>query len=184
MSRLPAITVLILAGALSVARADVYRWTDDQGVTHYSDEWVPGSVLIKTVKPHPATADSPARSADQKSLTAGNNRISSELSDQANARAVQQDVAKARDSLCKAAKDRYMRAIQSRRVFKEDKNGEREYLSDAAADAYREQARKDVQERCGSVPEFTPDQPIPEPQPIEPKPIPEPKVNPAQATSR
>ncbi|TLZ43938.1 MAG: DUF4124 domain-containing protein [Gammaproteobacteria bacterium] len=184
MSRLLPITALILAGALNIARADVYRWTDEQGVTHYSDQWVPGSVLIKTVKPHPVTFDTSARSAEQKSLTAGNNRVSSELSDQANARAVQQDVAKAREVLCKNAKDRYMRAIQSRRVFKEDKNGEREYLSDAAADAYREQARKDVQDRCGSVPEYAPDQPIPEPQPIEPKPIPEPKVNPAQATSR
>jgi len=34
------------------------------------------------------------------------------------------------------------------------------------------------------VPEFVPDQPIPEPQPITPQPIPEPKVNPANATSR
>ncbi|TLZ26700.1 MAG: DUF4124 domain-containing protein [Gammaproteobacteria bacterium] len=85
MSRLLPIIALILAGALTVARADVYRWTDEQGVTHYSDQWVPGSVLIKTVKPHPVTFDSSARSAEQKSLTAGNNRVSSELSDQANA---------------------------------------------------------------------------------------------------
>jgi len=40
-----------------------------------------------------------------------------------------------------------------------------------------------VQDRCGSVPEFSPNTPIPEPQPIEPKPIPEPKVKPAEATS-
>jgi hypothetical protein len=183
MSRLLPLAALILAGALNIARADVYRWTDEQGVTHYSDQWVPGSVLIKTVKPHPASFESSARGSEQKGLTAANNRISSELSDQANARAVQQDVAKAREALCKTAKANYMKAIQSRRVFKENKNGEREYLSDAAADSYREQVRKDVQEKCGSVPEFVPDQPIPEPQPIEPKPIPEPKVNPAQATS-
>jgi hypothetical protein len=184
MSRLLPITVLILAGALNIARADVYRWIDEQGVTHYSDEWVPGSVLIKTVKPHPVNFDSSARGAAQKNLTASSNRVSSQLTDQENARAVQQDVAKARDSLCKTAKANYMKAIQSRRLFNDNKNGEREYLSDAAADAYREQVRKDVQEKCGSVPEFAPDQPIPEPQPIEPKPIPEPKVNPAEATSR
>ena len=182
MSRLVPIAALILAGALGIARADVYRWIDDQGVPHYSDEWVPGSVLIKTVKPHPA--ETATRGADQKSLAATNNRISSELSEQANARATQQDIAKVRDVQCKQAKDRYMRALQSRRVYKENKSGEREYLSDEAADAYRAEARKDVQERCGSVPEFQPDQPIPEPQPIEPKPIPEPKVNPGGATSR
>jgi hypothetical protein len=184
MSRLLPIVTLILAGTLNVARADVYRWIDEQGVTHYSDQWVPGSVLIKTVKPHPAGSEIGARSGGQKGLTAANNRLSAQLSDQENARATQQDVTKARAALCKTAKDNYMRAIQSRRVYKDSKSGEREYLSDEAADAYRVEARKDVQEKCGSVPEFAPDQPIPEPQPIEPKPIPEPKVNPAEATSR
>ena len=142
---------------------------------------MPGSEIIKTVKAHPATA---ARATDQKSLTAANNRVSAQLSDQDNARAVQQDVTRTRDAQCKAARDRYLKAIQSRRVFKQGADGQREYLSDDAADAYREQARKDVQDRCGSVPEFVPDQPIPEPQPITPQPIPEPKVNPANATSR
>ena len=56
---------------------------------------------------------------------------------------------------------------------------ERSYLSDADADAYREQLRKQVQEYCGSVPQFDPNAPIPAPQPIA-----EPKVNPAAATSR
>jgi uncharacterized protein DUF4124 len=172
MSRLLSITALILAGALTIARADVYRWVDEQGIPHYSDEWVPGSTLIKTVKPHPSSFTSTARSASS------SNRVPTDLNDEANARAVQQDVAKTRDAQCRAAKDRYMKSIQSRRVFKENKNGEREYLSDEAADAYREQARKDVQDRCGSVPQFNPDQPIPEPQPV-----PEPKVNPAEATS-
>jgi len=173
MLRLLPITALILAGALTVARADVYRWIDEHGEPHYSDEWVPGSVIIKTIKPHPSSFTSTPRTASS------NTRVSTDLNDQANAQAVQQDVAKTREAQCKAAKDRYMKSIQSRRVFKENKDGQREYLSDEAADAYREQARKDVQDLCGSVPAFTPDQPVPEPQPI-----PEPKVNPAEATSR
>jgi len=85
---------------------------------------------------------------------------------------VQQDVAKTREVQCKVAKDRYLKSVQSRRVFKVNKDGAREYLSDEAADAYREQARKEVLDLCGSVPAFTPDQPVPEP-----------KVNPAEATS-
>ena len=172
MLRLLPITALILAGALTVARADVYRWIDEHGEPHYSDEWVPGSVIIKTIKPHPSSFTSTARTAGS------NTRVPTDLNDQANAKAVQQDVAKTRDVQCKAAKDRYTKSVQSRRVFKVNKDGAREVLSDEAADAYREQARKDVQDLCGSVPAFTPDQPVPEPQPI-----PEPKVNPAEATS-
>ncbi|HEX7198365.1 MAG TPA: DUF4124 domain-containing protein, partial [Dongiaceae bacterium] len=78
MSRLVPIIALILSGALGVARADVYRWIDEQGEPHYSDQWVPGSVIIKTVKPHPAGADSGARGFDQKSLAASNNRVSAD----------------------------------------------------------------------------------------------------------
>ena len=170
MLRLVPITVLILAAASGLARADVFRWVDDQGVVHYSDEWMPGSTVVKTtMKPH---AESSAPSAPSSA------RLNEQLADQANARAVQQDVAKARDSQCSFAKDRYMKAVSSRRVYKEGKDGERQYMSDADADAYREQARKDVQQACGSVPEWKADQAIPEP-----KPIPEPKVNPALATS-
>ena len=170
MLRLVPITILILAGAAGLARADVFRWVDDQGVVHYSDEWMPGSVVVKTtMKPH-SESSTPSGASGA--------RLSEQVADQANARAVQQDVAKARDSQCSFAKDRYMKAVSSRRVYKEGKDGERQYMTDADADAYREQARKDVQQACGSVPEWKPDQAIPEP-----KPIPEPKVNPALATS-
>jgi Domain of unknown function (DUF4124) len=179
MLRRLSLTAVIFAGALTLARADVYRWVDEQGEPHYSDQWVPGSEVIKTDKAHPPGADATARTQDQKSLTAASDRISKQLSEQDNARAVQEDLAKSRDARCKTVKDAYMRAITSRKVYKDEKDGTRTYLSDDEADAYREQMRKAVQDNCGSVPQFDPEAPIPEPQPI-----PEPKVNPADATSR
>ncbi|MBV8783560.1 MAG: DUF4124 domain-containing protein [Gammaproteobacteria bacterium] len=180
MSRfLPLLLLLLAWGA---ARADVYRWVDEHGEPHYSDQWVPGSQVIKTNKARPGS-ETMSRSAEQRSLAAASRAVSGQLEDESNARAVQQDVARVRDAQCRAAQDRYLKSIESRRVYKEDKNGERSYLSDDEADAYREVARKDVQVRCGSTPKFDPNAPIPEPQPIEPKPIPEPKVNPALATS-
>ena len=185
MLRSVVLAALTFTCALSCARADVYRWVDEHGEPHYSDQWVPGSEVIKTVRSRPAGSDAPARAADQKGLTAASNNISTQLSDQDNARAVQQDVAKSREARCKSAKDMYMRAITSRRVYKEDKGGERTYMSDEEADAWREQLRKATQDACGSVPQFDPNAPLPEPQPFpEPQPIPEPKVNPAAATTR
>ena len=178
------VSALFLAGAVTMARADVYRWVDDRGQPHYSDQWMPGSEIIKTSKTHPPGADGPARTADQRSLTASNSRIAAQLGDDDNARAVQQDLASRHAVLCKQSRDNYMKAITSRRVYKEGADGARDYLSDADADAYREQLRKQVQDYCGSVPQFDPNAPIPPPQPVEPKPIPEPKVNPAAATSR
>jgi hypothetical protein len=173
MLRLVTVTALVLAGACTLARADVFRWVDPQGIVHYSDEWMPGSTVIKTtVKPH-------SESTAPSGLSAANTRVSEQLNDQANSRAVHEDVARAHDTQCNWAKDRYMKAVASRRVYKEGKDGERQYMTDTDADAYREQARKDVQQACGSVPQWKPDQPVAEPQPV-----PEPKVNPADATSR
>jgi hypothetical protein len=179
MSRLVPITALILAGALGVAQADVYRWVDAQGVPHYSDEWVPGSVVVKTSsRARPESASGPSSSTSAES-----SRIHEQLTEEDNSRAVQQDVAKAKAIQCESAKARYTKSVSARRIYKEEPNGDHTYLSDEDAEAYRQQARQAVQDACGSVPEWKPDQPIPEPQPINPQPIPEPKVVPQEATS-
>ena len=184
MLRRLSISALIIAGAFTLARADVYRWVDDHGQPHYSDQWMPGSEIIKTSKAHPPGSEAPSRAADQKNMTASNTKLSAQLSEQDNSRAVQQDLASRHAVLCKQSKDNYQKAITSRRVYKEGTAGDRSYLSDADADAYREQLRKQVQDYCGNVPQFDPNAPI-QPQPVaEPQPIPEPKVNPAAATSR
>ena len=173
MLRLISFGALIIAGTVTVAQADVYRWVDEHGLPHYSDQWVPGSQIIKTSKAHPGSETMSQAHSQQV------NRTPESLENEANARAVQQDVTRTRDAQCKAAKDRYVKAVESRRVYKEGKDGEREYMSDADADAYREVARKDVQDRCGSVPAIDPDAPMAEPKAIpEPHAIPEPKAEP------
>ena len=71
---------------------------------------------------------------------------------------MQQDVAKAQAIAVRSGQGRATRkSIAARRVYKEDKSGDRTYLSDEDADAYREQARQAVQDACGSVPEWKPD---------------------------
>jgi Domain of unknown function (DUF4124) len=166
MLRLVSIVALFVAGAVVTVQADVYRWVDEHGQPHYSDQWVPGSEVIKTSRSHPPGVETSARSSDQKNLSAANERVDSQLSDQANAQAAKQDVAKTREQQCKAAKARYVISVQSRRIYKTGADGSREYLPDADADAYRAQARKDVQDACGSVPDVNFDTPAPAPTPI------------------
>ncbi len=48
MLRNLAIGTLLCAGVVSIAHADVFRWVDDRGSVHYSDQWVPGSEVIKS----------------------------------------------------------------------------------------------------------------------------------------
>lgn len=142
----------LLLGAHAVAQADVYRWVDANGRVQYSDRWVPGSELVKVDrKPENPQAATARQTATQGALAASNNRIAEQQAQQANAQAVQQDVAKARQEQCAKAKERYEKAIQARRIFRENKDGVKEYIPEAEADAYRVQTRTDMQAACGNA---------------------------------
>ncbi|HVW71339.1 MAG TPA: DUF4124 domain-containing protein [Steroidobacteraceae bacterium] len=144
-----------MIGLIGVANADVYRWVDDKGEPHYSDKWVPGSQLIKSNRPHPQDSTAPSASDQPKLTPAGEQKIADKLAQEQNQRAVDKDVATVRDGQCKQAKERYQKAIQARRLYKTTDNnpdGERTYMTDEEADAYRAQARKDVTDACGTPP--------------------------------
>jgi hypothetical protein len=157
MLRNLAISTLLGAGIVSVAYADVFRWVDDHGGVHYSDQWVPGSELVKS-----STKTHPGGVANQSSPTPKVSSAPSSATPDNAAKAVKQDVAKVREQQCKDAKVRYDKAIQARRIYKSTPNSgnskdpdhaeDRQYLSDEEADAYRVQARQDVQDFCGSPP--------------------------------
>ncbi len=158
MLRNLAIGTLFCAGIVSVAHADVFRWVDDHGSVHYSDQWVPGSEVIKSLPKPPGggAAPTPHTSYGAPKTNAG------PASQDNAAKAVKQDVAKVREQQCKDAKDRYEKAIQARRIYKPtpggdkskdtDRPDDRQYLSEEEADAYRVRARQDVQDFCGAAP--------------------------------
>jgi len=162
MLRKLAITTIFTVGVVSAAHADVYRWVDDHGGVHYSDQWVPGSEVIKSNRPHPTTTSANTDSS-QRTPSAGskpsNSSSSSSTDGQSAEKAVKQDLAKVREQQCKEAKDRYDKAIQARRIYKassnekskdEDRPDDRQYMSDEEADAYRVQTRKDMDQFCGT----------------------------------
>jgi hypothetical protein len=138
-------TAVALIGVVAAAHADVYRWTDAQGHVQYSDRWVPGSTLIKGSSHSPG----PPQQSDQQKLAASNANAADEKAKRDAEQTVKQDVAASRAEQCKKVSAEYEKAIASRRIYKAGKSGDREYLSDADADAYRAQLltqRKDV---CG-----------------------------------
>jgi hypothetical protein len=158
MLRTLAISSLLFAGGVSGANADVFRWVDDHGGVHYSDQWVPGSEVIKSTRPHPASSSSDSPRPTPTTQRVANDHASDQ-STQVAQKAVKQDLAKVREQQCKDAKDRYDKAIQARRIYKSpqgdkskdtDRPDDRQYLSDEEADAYRVKAQQDVQELCGN----------------------------------
>jgi hypothetical protein len=156
MLRNLAISTLLCAGAVSAAHADVFRWVDDHGSVHYSDQWVPGSEVIKSSQKPPGS------SAGASSRSTGTSRNAAAPPSQDNAsKSVKEDLAKVREQQCKDAKDRYDKAIQARRIYKApaegakpvkdtDRPDDRQYLSEEEADAYRVKARQEVMDLCGT----------------------------------
>ncbi len=142
-----ATSMAALLGVAAIARADiVYEWTDAKGEVHYTDQWVPGAKVIRTDAAH----GSPTAAGAMQGIQSESKAASSQLAQQQDAQAVQQDVAKARAERCTQEKAEYQRMIQSRRIYTTDKSGQREYLSDADADAARLKARQAMQADCGT----------------------------------
>jgi len=150
------VIALILTGVAAVAHAvDVYRYVDAQGGINYSDTWVPGSQLIKMDhRPNNIESGAAGRAPENKAVIAGSNHASAEVAQDATVRAVQADVAAAREQQCTDAKAKYEKSIQVRRIYKSDTanaDGEREFLTDEQADAYRVQLRTEMQTVCGNA---------------------------------
>jgi len=153
-----AISSLLFVGGVAVA-ADVFRWVDDHGGVHYSDQWVPGSEVIKSTRPHPTSTSSDSPRPAPAAQKTASDHASDQISQQNAEKAVKQDVAKTREQQCKEAKDRYDKAIQARRIYKTsdsdkskdtDRPDDRQYLSEQEAEAYRVKARQEMQDSCGN----------------------------------
>jgi Domain of unknown function (DUF4124) len=146
------IAALSLVAVSIGARADVFRVVDSQGQVQYTDRWVPGAELIRTERSRSVSPSAPSAPTDaQKALAAGNARIAAQQSDQAASHAVAQDVASKRAEQCKAAKERYDKDIEARRIYRAGKDGEKEFLTDEQIDQERLQARQEMQQVCGSA---------------------------------
>lgn len=141
-----AATLLTVTAA---AYADVWRWTDPQGHVQYSDRWVPGSVLIKTDKPNSEVVGDPNAATEEKKLAASNAAIAEQQQHSQAEQTVKNDVAKQKEEQCKKDSAEYEKAVQSRRLYKTDKDGQRIYASDTEADAYRVQLLNMRKASCG-----------------------------------
>ena len=139
--------IMVGSGVLAVASAgDIY--CNNQG-HDCSDRPSPGATYVRTVNPAPIRIESPSSSASG-AAPASADAAKARLSQDASRAAVQKDVAASRAEQCKQAKDTYQKSVEARRVYRMNKAGEREYLSDTEAEQARLNARLDMERSCGS----------------------------------
>lgn len=145
------ITSGLLCGA--AAAGDVYKYTDERGNTMYTDRPMPGAVKVSSGAQRPVEATQRSYAAQQTSsnqqLMASNQRIAQGQSDQRAAATVAKDLEASRADRCKKAREDYQNSLQSRRMYREEKDGTRTYLNEAELSQQRIAYAKNVDAICG-----------------------------------
>jgi redox-sensitive bicupin YhaK (pirin superfamily) len=135
----------------AVASAAVYKWVDAQGGVHYSDLPPSDKAQVVQIISNPTSRERVAArvESEEKRREGASQDESKQKAEQATQQAVNADVAKSRAKQCDEAKERYRVAIDSHKLYKLGKNGEREYLNDAELSQARLDARRNLDESCG-----------------------------------
>lgn len=134
---------------------DVYKYTDSQGKTMYTDKPIPGAVLVSSANARPAEAAARSYAAQQaasnQQLAASNQRIAESQTNSQAAATVAKDLAASQSERCKKARENYDQRINSQRLYRTGKDGEREYLNDAELAQARVDALRERDSICGSA---------------------------------
>lgn len=140
------LTLLILSPAVSVA--EVYRWVDAEGRTHFGDR-PPAQAASQEVKVEsaPARVDNSARGRQQK-VNAFLEQKQQERDQQraADAKAEKQAAKRAEQCSKLRARLKYMDSIST--FYNLNEQGERVFVSESENTRIREQFRRKVEETC------------------------------------
>jgi hypothetical protein len=143
------LSLLTLAlGASGATRAgDIY--CNNQG-KDCSDRPTPGAQFKGSTYTQASAPSAPATSSSSAAPNPAGNTSATAPDQAATRAAVQKDVAASRAEQCKAAKEKYQQSIDARRLYRVNKAGEREYLSDNEFDQARLNARLEMERACGN----------------------------------
>lgn len=143
---------IALACLAAPALADVYKWVDAQGGVHYSDRPPPADAKTVTVEQTPVlTHHSDRPPAPPAAPAAAAAPAAKKADNPAAKQAVAADVAAAAADSCKQAQQRYQNDIRSRKMFREDANQQRTYLTGDEIQAERVAAKQEMDEACAAA---------------------------------
>nr|WP_256833455.1 DUF4124 domain-containing protein [Pseudomonas oleovorans] len=135
--------LLIVALLPSLAAAEIYRWTDEQGQVHFGQRPVAGAETVQ-VKPQVVERDQHTREREARSQRFYDARR--EEQQQAAAAATAQREERANE--CRDLRRRLAQIPEGFSYYRTDANGERIYYSDEETDAARRQLRERIAQRC------------------------------------
>lgn len=142
--------MLAVTTAGTAAAGDIFKWTDEEGNVHFGDRPDGGEetekVAIQSRPTNPgrvqamvqSRAEAAAKAAEEEAAATPAGPTPEELQAQADARAEK----------CSKYREQLQRFVRSRRLYREDENGERVYLDEDEMQAAREKAENQVQDYC------------------------------------
>ena len=142
------VSSLLIAGGASAG--EIYKWTDENGNVHYGDRPTTAAdtermnLVSRATDPSQVQANVDAiqdlEARLDESRTA---RAEAKAEDDENRRVSQQ-----RDQQCQENRARLQTYDESRRLYRQAENGDREYLDDAEREEAKQHVRDLIQEFC------------------------------------
>ena len=153
ITRILSIASLLVVGAAGNAVAsDIYKWTDDDGNVHYGDRPAEDTVAERlNIQSKPTDRARIAQLAQARS-TARRQQLLNNIQNNEPGETLTPEEKRAqaeeRAEKCTMYKERLQLFIQSRRLYRQDENGERVYLNEQETQTARENVQTKVEEYC------------------------------------
>ena len=134
--------------------ADVYKWVDGTGETHYTDraDTIPAGVAFELVPVESRRTNTARVNAQRQETIALERQRQLRAGDEAEQAVEQRDdqreVRAERETNCQKAREQYDNMYNYRRLYRPTEDGGREYLSSEETDQVRAKAQAAVDEWC------------------------------------
>lgn len=144
-----AVMIALAIGGAALA-GDIYKWVDDQGNVHYEDKPIAGSerLAIQSQPTDPSRIQAQVQAGAEARTSAQEARAAAAEEEQA----LEEERAKAAElaQKCEQARATMQRFVTSRRLYREDDDGERTYLDEVEMQAARQRVEDQISEHCNS----------------------------------
>ena len=139
----------VMTGA-SVSAGEIYKYVDEEGNVHYLDRPTgeSGEQRLDVTYANTNSASVTAQVKQRREYTAAREDARKEATSQREADAQARAELEQRDARCKEHRARLESYLQSRRLYRENEAGEREYLDEAATLEARRKVEDLIQENC------------------------------------
>lgn len=146
------IAALTLTLSSGVFADGIYKWTDEDGNVHYEDRpsGAPSEELLQFSYNRTNSSAVGQRVQARRDMANARRETKEEAATEEQAAAENRAAAKERVAKCDGYRASLKTMLESRRIYREDEAGERQYLDETARAEARTKAEELIKETCGS----------------------------------